>query len=232
MSWPISLGAVVLLTRSEWDLTLWTRTRRVPIASIASPGTWVYLEHRGRILRQELGTSRFEDLGLSTSEHHSLVREPQGWNLEFYTFPTQDQVRIHGRILAPASWLGPEYWDSRFDGIQRNPWNKKALGGAVLRGAYFFDEGSALNAVIQVGMDGMGAVTVRNGAGSLEHLRIFTPFHRADYGASVTLPNGTVLFQMDGWVMALSPAVLERAPVGPGRLRMVLLEPKGAPAPG
>lgn len=224
-SWPISLAGTVYLTRTEWDLTLLTRTRRVPVAAMAPERTWVFLNRGGRILRQRLGASTFEDLGLAASDIETLAREPQGWHMEFYAVTDPDHVKSSGRILAPASWRGPEYRDSRYEGIQRIPWVEKYLNISLLHGANFFDEGNAHHPLLDVSKDGMGTITVLKPGAAREELRCFMPLHRAWYGASVALPDGPVLFEMDGWVMLMDPTTRRLAAVGQGRLKMVLLEP-------
>ncbi|WIL21420.1 hypothetical protein [Geothrix sp.] len=227
VSWPVTLGLAVFLSRHEWDLSLYSRTQRVRVSAIAPPRTWVWFLRDGKLCKQRLGSQAVEFIPVSFGEAETIASDPAlgGWVLEEYVFDTPNHCNSTAVLLAPSSWVGP-MWTQSFPGkSEENPWKDKFLNISILREENYFNAKDADRRAVTVSPEGMGSVRVLQTGGPSEVLRAFSPFHRPWFGRAVTFPEGQVLFEMDQGMALLEPASRRLASVGRGRLVMVLQEP-------
>jgi len=226
-SWPLTFGLVVYQSRSEWDLSLWARTSRASLARIAPPGTWVFFARDGRVYKRCLRDGREEDLHLQASDIQTLALDAEagGWLLEMYAFSEGDQIRRWGKVLAPPSWKGPGFSFKGFEGSQPNPWKEKALNLSLLRRENHFTQEAGENPPFRASNENRGHVVIRPEGKAPATLGHFTPFTRAWFGKSVTLPDNSVIFEMNDWIYFWSPKGSRIAAVGRGMLEQVLVEP-------
>jgi len=227
VSWPMTLGLAVFLSRQEWDLSLFTRTQRASVVAIAPPRTWVWFMRDGKLCKQRLGSQAVEFIPVAIGEAETIARDPAmgGWVLEEYVFDTHDHSNSTAVLLAPSSWVGPMWTQSFLGRSGENPWEIKALNISVLHKENYFTAEAADRRTVTVSPEGMGSVTVLQTGSTSEVLRAFSPFHRPWFGRAVTLPEGQVLFEMDQGMVLLDPDSRRVASVGRGRLVMVLREP-------
>lgn len=225
-SWPVTLGLAVFLSWHDWDLSLYTRTKRVSVSAIAPPRTWVWFVRDGNLCKQRLGSQAVEFISIPSGEAETIARDPAmgGWVLEEYVFDTPNHCNSKAVLLAPSSWVGPMWTQSFLGESEENPWKEKFLNISLLRKENYFSAEAADRRAVTVSPEGMGAVTVLHAGGISEVLRAFSPFHGTWFGRAVTFPEGQVLFEMGQGMALLDPERGRLASFGRGRLVMVLRE--------
>ncbi|HJW73723.1 MAG TPA: hypothetical protein VJ486_12920 [Geothrix sp.] len=227
VSWPVTLGLAVFLTRHEWDLSLYTKTHRVGVSTIAPSRTWIWFMRDGTLFKQRLGDHLAESIPVPPGDAETIANDPAmgGWVLEEYAFDTPNHFNSKAVLLAPSSWVGPTWTHPFLDEPAENPWKDKYLNISLLRDENYFSAEAAERRQVQVSPEGMGSITVFRTEGNPEVLRSFCPFHGPWFGRAVTLPDGVVVIQMGQGMALLDPSSMKIASVGRGRLVMVLLEP-------
>jgi hypothetical protein len=76
VSWPVTLGLAVFLTRHEWDLSLYTKTHRVSVSSLAPARTWIWFKRDGTLFKQRLGDHLAESIPVPMGDAETIANDP------------------------------------------------------------------------------------------------------------------------------------------------------------
>jgi len=225
VSWPVTLGLAVYLSRHEWDLSLYARTSRVSVSRIAPSKTWIWFERDGRIYKQKIGDFTVQELTFKKGDMLMVRQAPgsQEWCLGTCDFDRDGNNRFWSVAIAPAGWVGPII-SNDIGWIQPIGWGSEWNSYQALHGANFFSEENASRRTVITFHDRDRIELNPSGKGG-DVLRSYSPWHRAWFWETVTLPDGPVLVQMDQGIVLLEPMQKNIASVGRGRLVMVLREP-------